>query len=63
MPILKFNGGQGAILCETCSKIIGTSKDYPYYFTNNKSDNHCFCSKECKDKYIAKIKKQCRILK
>ena len=63
MVKIKFNGGVGAILCETCHIIVGTYKDFPHYFTNSNSNEHVFCSEECKKKFLQHIEKQCKIIK
>ena len=45
--IYKFNGGQGAILCNNCKKIICTGKNIPKPLPNGPQ----FCCKECEKEY------------
>lgn len=62
MVKIKFNGGLGAVLCESCHVVLGTAKDFPHYVSNPSPNEHLFCSEECKKKYLEHIEKQCRII-
>lgn len=63
MVKIKFNGGLGAVLCESCHVVLGTAKDFPHYFPEGSPNEHLFCSEECKKKYLEHIEKQCRVIK
>ena len=58
--IFKFNGGKGAVLCNTCGAIILTGKQIPERFWNAatgesgetyKDIGPQFCCDECEDKF------------
>lgn len=70
--IVKFNGGNLALLCNECHVIIGTGKDIdlwvksgtmPEINTAEFTDGYCFCSNECKNKYLKNIESKCVVLK
>ena len=45
--IFKFNGGRGAILCNTCGKIIFSGKSIPKHLPEGAQ----FCCEKCKTEY------------
>lgn len=63
MVKIKFNGGNGALLCEWCSVIIATGRNIPSQYMWGDSDSkHVFCCDECRDKWLEKRKEQCIVI-
>lgn len=61
---IKFNNGNGALLCDSCRTIIATGHNIPKSCRAQSESNELFfCSQECMDSYIEKIKKRSKILK
>lgn len=59
--IFKFNGGNGAVLCSNCFKIIFSGKEIPNEYWDaaisekqQKKVGACFCSDKCKNEFYTK---------
>lgn len=61
---IKFNNGDRALLCDGCKTVIATGHNIPKSCISQVESNELFfCSHECMNNYIEKIKKQSKILK
>ena len=62
MVRIKFNGGNGALLCDKCGVVLATGNRIPGEYKMNPSVNqYVFCSKECMYEWLESMKKRCKI--